>query len=212
MERGHVAVVRAQAKNTRAAISVKRLKNDIAVARLEFAKRIQIPGNHGWRREVGELKNQQFLGIVPDPERIVHDKRFRMDQIKQMAGGDVAHVEGRILPQPDHVDLGQINGRFGLQMDVIPLYPLNGHTVTPRRQLALIIGQLVGRVIEQLVTPCLRLFRKAKAAVGVDIHAFDRVHLEGNFHGFPIPCLLRLSWRRVREGSMAAKSYRKHFQ
>jgi hypothetical protein len=41
--------------------------------------------------------------------RIVDDQRFRMHALQHMRGRDVSHVEGRILPQQDHI----VTGQFG---------------------------------------------------------------------------------------------------
>ena len=150
--------------------------------RLERFDRVQITGDCGRRGQLREIEHQQFLGVVPHPERVIHHQRCLFQTVKQMGRGDVMHVERRILPQPDHVEIRQINLALRPQGGVIALHPLHGQIMTPRGYAPLLIGEVIGGVVEQRVPARLCFLGQAKAAVRVDVHVPDRVHLKGDFH------------------------------
>ena len=103
-----------------------------------------------------------------------------MDHVQQMSGGDVAHVERRILPQPDHIDLGKIQVLHRTKCHVVAGNPLQGCRLRLRHHTPFAVAKLVGRVDEHLMPARLRFQCNAETAVTVDIDGFDRVHLKGN--------------------------------
>ena len=145
-----VAVVLVQPEHPGAAIAVERLQDDIAMPGLERLQRCKIAGDRGRRGQAGKAQDQQLLGRVAHPERIVHHQRAGWIMLQQMRRGDVAHVEGRVLPQPDHVPVGQIHLGLGAQGEVVALHPPHRQRPAPRGDAAFLEGEPVGRVVEQL--------------------------------------------------------------
>jgi len=133
-------------------------------------------------KRIRELQDEKLFGVVPDPERIVHDQRSRRQPIQQVRRRDVMHVEGRILPQPHHVVIRQIDLPHLPEMRVVALNPLHGQVLAARGDPALVPGEVIRQVEEELVPPRLRLLGQPERTVGIDVHPGDRVHLEGDFH------------------------------
>ena len=116
-----------------------------------------------------------------------------MDQVQKMCVGDIPHVKGRVLPQPDHIVFRKVNFGFRAEVDVIAHLAPQRDGISPRDDTTLNEGQLVRRVKEQRVPARLRLQPDAKRAVAVDVDRPDRVHLQGNFQGHghtPLRCAL----------------------
>lgn len=95
-------------EHPRATIAVKRLDDDItmsiAEARISATSRvISVSG------VTGEIEHHQLFRTVAHPERVVHDQRIGADAIQQMGRCDIAHIERRVLAQPDDIELGQID-------------------------------------------------------------------------------------------------------
>ena len=55
------------------------------------------------------MGDEQLLRRVADMDRIVDHQGLRMDVLQQMGGGDVGHVEGRVLAHQDDVHGRQID-------------------------------------------------------------------------------------------------------
>jgi hypothetical protein len=70
-----------------------------------------------------------------------------------MGGGDVAHVEGWILPQPDDVDIRKVQIDGITEMRVIAPHTLDGQRLRARNDTPLPERQIVGRVVPQLMQP-----------------------------------------------------------
>ncbi|MPL89853.1 hypothetical protein SDC9_35895 [bioreactor metagenome] len=187
VQRGEIAVVRIEPEHAGAAVAVKRLQDDIAMARLEVADRGKVARDQRRRRQIREVQHQKLLGRVAHPERVVDDQRRGVDPLEDMGGGDIAHVEGRILTQPDHVEARQIDLGLGAKGEVVPLLAPHGQRPAAGKHPALAVDQLVGRVIEQFMPPRLRLFGQPEGAVSVDVDRADRVHLDRNFQGHVAP-------------------------
>ena len=183
MKAREVPVIRIEPEHARAAIAVKRLQDDVPVFRLERPDRVEIAGDGRRRGEVREVQDQELFGVIPNPERIVDHKRPPGEVVKEVRRRDVAHVEGRILPQPDHVPGAEVHGFLRPERHVVPPHPAKFHPVPPRRDPACLVGQVIGRVEEQLAAPCLRFLGKPERAVGVDVDGADRVHLKGDLEG-----------------------------
>ena len=182
MQRGKIAILRPETEHPCPAISVKRFEDDIAMRGLKRPNRIEIPRNQRRRRQIGEIEHQKFLGIVSHPERIVDHKRLRVNPVEDMGRGDIAHVEGRILTQPNDVEGREIN--FGLlaQAVMIPLDAANLQRPSPRKNRTFPVKEPIRRIVEKLVAPSLGLLGDAECAVGVDIDRANRIHLNCDFH------------------------------
>ena len=72
-----------------------------------------VAGDQRRRRQLREFGDEQFLRRVPHVRRVVDDERLRMNALEKMRRGDVAHVEGRILTEMDHVERREIDRLAG---------------------------------------------------------------------------------------------------
>ena len=131
-ERIEVRVVRTQPENPLAPVSIERLDDDVAVPGAEFRERRRRPRDQGRRRQVPELRDQQFLGRVADPEGVVHDQGRIARMLEDVGRGHVVHVEGRVLAQKDHVELVERRGPRRVERAVVALGRPDGDL--PRRR------------------------------------------------------------------------------
>ena len=106
-----------------------------------------------------------------------------MDALQQMRGGDVGHVEGRVLAEMHHVELRQILLALMRQPVMVAGLVLDGEAVAERDELAVAEREIVRRVIEHVVAAPLRFEQEGEGGIAPDIDALDRVHLEGDFEG-----------------------------
>ena len=60
------------------------------------------------RHQILELRDEEFFRRVAHMRRIVHDQGLGMDALQDMRGGDVGHVERRVLPHQHDIGLRQI--------------------------------------------------------------------------------------------------------
>ena len=65
-------------------------------------------------------------------------------------------------------------------VEMVALHVLHRHVLDRRRNPAVAHGELVGRVVEELVPARLRLQHQREAAVTGDVDALDGVHLDGD--------------------------------
>ena len=86
-----------------AAIAVERLEDDVAMLLAEARGFRRVAGDQGRRHQVGELGDEDLFRRVAHPGRVVDHQRLRVDALEHMRGGDVVHVEGRVLAQQHHV-------------------------------------------------------------------------------------------------------------
>ena len=183
MQRRQIAVVRVQPEHPRPAIAVKRFQDDIAVPRLERANGVQIAGNRSGGNQIGKPQDKQLFRRIAHPERIIHHKGFRVDQVQQMRCGDISHIKRRVLTQPNHIKISQINLGLIAVTDVIADLAAQSDRKSPRNHPPFNKGQLVGRVKEQRMPPRLRFQGNAKRRIAIDIDRTDRIHLQGYFKG-----------------------------
>ena len=106
-----------------------------------------------------------------------------MDALEEMRGGDVGHVEWRVLAEMHHVELGQILLALMRQPVMVAGLVLDREAMAERDQLAVAEREIVRRVIEHVVAAPLRLEQQGEGGIAPDIDALDRVHLEGDFEG-----------------------------
>ena len=211
VQRSQVAVVRVQPEHAGPAIAVQRLQDDVAMPCLEGADRRQIAGDHRWRGQLRIVENQQLFRRIAHPERIVHHQRAGMDALQDMGCGDIAHVKGRILAQPDdikgrkvHLDLVAIGHMVSLLAAQFDWKSARGHA-------ALVEGQLVRRVEEKRMPARLRLKRDAERAVPVDVDRPDRVHLQCNFQAHAVLRDDAPTWRSAARVAIARGQAAKAF-
>ena len=150
---------------------------------LERLDCLEVPRNRRRRREIGKVQHQQFFRVVPHPERIIHDKRFRGQPVQQMRRRDVVHIKRGVLTQPDDIKIRKVDFLFRPQFRVFALNSLHPEVVAARRDPPFLIGQMIRCIKKQAVAARLRLLGKAERTVRIDVHVPDRVHLKGDFHG-----------------------------
>ncbi len=79
--------------------------HDGAMTRLEILHRVEAAGDHRWRHELGEVEHEHFFGRVAHRDRVVDDERLVPDSFEQPGTGEIAEVEGRILPHQHDIDI-----------------------------------------------------------------------------------------------------------
>ena len=125
--------------------------------RTESFQSLQISCHHRWRCQLWKVQNHQLFRPVPHPSRVIHDKRLTLEAIQHMCRGDVAHVERRILAQPNHIHGCKIELGFRLQSNMIAHYIADFHPVATGKNAARVIGQCGWWVIKQLMPSGLSL-------------------------------------------------------
>src|SRR5581483_9106166 len=139
---------------------------------------------------------------------IVDHDRLGLKALQEMRGGDVGHVERRVLAKMDHVELRKINGAGVCEPVVIAGAVLDREAMALREQPAVDQRKISRRVIEHVMPAPLRLEQEREGRIAPDIDALDGVHLEGDLecHGAPYrrsrgSCAISLmSLRTPRDG------------
>ena len=104
-----------------------------------------------------------------------------------MGGGDVGHVERRILPQLHHVVFGEVDLPRMREPVMRAGLVLHREAVALGDQTAVAQREIVRRVVEHVVPAPLRFEQQREGGIAPDIDALDRVHLEGDFEGHGAP-------------------------
>ena len=99
---------------------------------------------------------------------------------EQMGGGDIGHVERRVLAHQHHVDGGEIERGDIAESEVIAVHSAQVERPRPRHHPALVERQIAGEIVKQGMAAGARLERQREGRVGVDIDRLDRVHLNGD--------------------------------
>ena len=146
-------------------------------------------GDEGRGHQVEKIEHEHFLRRVAHGCRIVDHHRARLQPLEQMRGGDVGHVEGRILPQLHHIVFGEVDGPRMRQPVMRARLVLDRETMALGDQLAVAQRKVVRRVVEHVVPAPLRFEQQREGGIAPDIDALDRVHLEGDFEGHGAPLL-----------------------
>ena len=100
-----------------------------------------------------------------------------------MRGGDVGHVEGRVLAEMHHVELRQILLALMRQPVMVAGLSSTVRLWPSAIELAVAEREIVRRVVEHVVAAPLRFEQEGEGRIAPDIDALDRVHLEGDFEG-----------------------------
>ncbi len=95
------------AEHAAAAMAVKRLHHDVMVLGPERLDLGEVARDQGRRHQIGKFGDQNFLGRVTDVARIVDHQSLGVDALKHMRGGNIGHVERRVLAQQDDVEIGK---------------------------------------------------------------------------------------------------------
>ncbi len=103
-----------------------------------------------------------------------------MDQLQEIGGGDIGHVEGRILAHQHHVEFRQVPGLHPAQRMMIALHRPDVQGVAPRHHPAVVQGQPLRREVPQGVASGLGLQHQEEGRVGLDVDPLDGVHLDGD--------------------------------
>ena len=106
-----------------------------------------------------------------------------MDALQQMRGGDIGHVEWRVLAEMHHVEFRQILLARMSEAVMVAGLVLDGQAMAARDQFAVAEREIVRRVVEHVVAAPLRLEQQREGGIAPDIDALDGVHLEGDFEG-----------------------------
>ena len=114
-----------------------------------------------------------------------------MDALEDVRGGDVVHVEGRVLAEQDHVHFRQVGAHRLAEREMVALLVAQLHRLDAREHLAVAQRQPVGRVVEQRVAAPLRLQRQREAGVAGDRDRRNMVHLHGDLERHE--CLRRVA-------------------
>ena len=140
----------------------------------------RILGDQRLGHQVGELGDEDLLRAVAHPEGIIHHQSAGMVHFQQMRRGDIAHVKGRVLPQPDHIEFGQIDIGPIAECHMIARLAAQGDGTAARDDAPFDIAQLVGRILKQAISARLGFKAQAERAVPIDRNMLDRVHLKGD--------------------------------
>ena len=67
-----------------------------------------VRGDQGRRHQIAGIGDEQFFRRVAHMARIVDHQRLGMDALQDMRGGDVGHVEGRVLAHQHDIGVRQV--------------------------------------------------------------------------------------------------------
>ena len=180
-----ILVIGPQTRHAGTAAAIEGLEHNVLMLVAEGKDRLLIAGDQGrWLKALKAGDEQLFRGIT-HLERIIDHQGLGVDALEKVGGGDVGHVEGRILPHQNHIHFGQVAGFHRPHLAVIALHGLNhGATASGKDPLAK-LGQVFGLIDPQAVTARLSLHHHHEAGVGGDVDPLDGVHLDGDLqaHG-----------------------------
>src|SRR4029079_3205216 len=107
-QRAEISVTGLDTEHRRAAVAVERLDDDVFVFGAERLHVGALARDERRRHQIEKIEDEQFFGRVADVRGVVDDKRFWVNALEQMRRRDVGHVEWRVLPQQNDVELGEI--------------------------------------------------------------------------------------------------------
>ena len=119
VERAEIEIVARDAEHRAAAMAVKRLHHDVAVLGAERLDLGEVAGNQRRRHQVGKFGDQHLFRRVAHMRRVVDHQRLGVDALEQMGGGHISEVEGRVLAQQDHVELGQLHAPRLIEREMV---------------------------------------------------------------------------------------------
>ena len=109
-----------------------------------------------------------------------------MDAVEEMGGGDVAHVEGRILAELDHVERREVRQHRLAEGEMVARNVAHGDRLDARLDATVAEREALGRVVEEDVAAPRRFQHEREGGIAADVDAGDVVHLEGDGerHGY----------------------------
>ncbi len=116
-------------EDARTAIAVERLEDDVAMLAAEGIEFIPVPRDQGGRHEIAVAQDEQLLRRVAHLGRVVDHEGLRVDRLQHVGGGDVAHVEGRVLAHEDHVLRGEVDRPACAERGVVALLVAHRHAL-----------------------------------------------------------------------------------
>jgi len=143
-------------------------------------------GRHQGRGlQAGKQGGDQLLGRRAHLGRIIDHQGLGMHPLQQIGGGDIGHVEGRVLTHQDDVHvLCQIQPLLGAEIRMIALLAPHRHRTGAAEQTAVFQGQGAEVIDPQLVAARLPGQGHQEGGVRLDIDRLERVHLDGDLeHG-----------------------------
>ncbi len=179
-KRAGVGVVLAEAEYGGAAVAVERLQDDVAHLLAERLHVLSRARDDGGRHQVEEVEHEDLLRRVAHLTRVVDDQRLGVNALEKMRRRDVGHVERRVLAQQHHVALRQILHARSRQLVVAALLVVDFECRAARQQLVTVQGEVLRRVVENVVPALLRLEQDGEGGIAADVDPLDRVHLDGN--------------------------------
>ena len=115
-----------------------------------------------------------------------------------MRRGDVAKVEGRVLPHQHDVRLrAEIEAHRFAEREVIADHPLHRHRMRARPDPAVAIVQVLRAVMEQPVAARLCGQHQREGRIARDVQALERVHLDGDGEWHGEPRMIRIGMGRT---------------
>ena len=137
--------------------------------------------------------------------RIVDHQGLGMQPLQNMGGGDIGHVERRVLAHQHHIRRRQVVNKSLAQREMIAFDGAHVQRPHPRRHLVFAEGEIARPVIEQAMAALLRFQRQGESGIAADIDPLDRVHLDrdGQRHDMLSPCIQssgRQTSRKCRGG------------
>ncbi len=140
------------------------------------------------------MRHQQLFRSVAHRNRVVHHQRAAavgaVDVLQHVGGGDVGHVEGRVLAHQDHVHGRQVQDELVAELVVVAGDALHRHRTgageqpflarRPRLQHAFAQRHVPHLVVPQPVAALLGGEHQREAGIAVDVDGLNRVHLDGD--------------------------------
>ena len=137
------------------------------------------------RHEAAIVEHHHLFGAVADIGGVIHHQCLVTDAFEHVGGGDIAHVERRILPHQHNIDiLAEIEPLLLAAGEVIALDPLHRHREGMGEQAVLLVEREAFDVIFiDRIAARLRAQHQRKGTVACNIDPVDRVHLDRNAQG-----------------------------
>ena len=124
--------------------------------REELARRADRARHHRRRHILGEIEHQDFFRRVADRRRVVDDQSLVLDPLEQMGRRDVAEVERRVLAHQHDIDVAaEVEDGEIAALEMIARDRLHGNPMRTRVKAAVLIGQIFGEIVIELVAALL---------------------------------------------------------
>ena len=139
-----------------------------------------IPCDQRRRHELLVVQDEKFFRRIAHLRGIIHHQRLGMDMVQHVGGGDVAHVEGRILAHEHHVEVAEADALLLAKREIFRELVAHLDRMARGRENAACQRQGFRLVIEQRMAAELRLQHHRKGGIALDVDVLDGVHLDGD--------------------------------